>query len=200
MPFIGEEEIRWRRKHIWLACKGCGKKRWVRLENVKRPDFRGLCRNCHPNNLHQYQSMKGLPSRNWKGGRTINTEGYIKIYLPPNDQFRSMTNSRGYVLEHRLVIAKHLGKCLRSWEVIHHKNGIKDDNRLKNLQLLPSQFSHFSLENFELQVKKLEDRILMLEKKNEYLMKQIEEIKNKKENKFFVNLDTKLENEEYVSN
>lgn len=64
-------------------------------------------------------------------GRVGDSRGYIKIYFPNHPHA-----NKKHVLEHRLVMEKYLGRYLKSDEVVHHLNGIKDDNRLKNLVLM----------------------------------------------------------------
>lgn len=67
----------------------------------------------------------------WNGGRRINSKGYVEIWIPPEKRRKK----RIYELEHRIVMEKFLGRYLLSNENIHHKNGVKDDNRIVNLEL-----------------------------------------------------------------
>jgi len=86
--------------------------------------------------------QRGEKSHYWKGGRIKDDRGYIRVLLQPEDFFYPMSEHHHYVMEHRLVMAQSLGRCLRRWEFVHHKNGVKDDNRLDNLELTSSLGEH----------------------------------------------------------
>lgn len=117
-------------RYIWDACVDCGKPRWVHL--VKGQPVYKRCNAC-ANPARKLR--RGEENPNWKGGRHHTPQGYIEVRLQPDDFFYPMANRGGYVLEHRLVMANHLRRCLHSWEIVHHKHGIKDDNRLSQLEL-----------------------------------------------------------------
>lgn len=68
---------------------------------------------------------------NWKGGRSTTVEGYILLYQPNHPKA-----VKGRVFEHRLVMEKKLKRYLQPGESVHHKNGIRNDNRQKNLKLV----------------------------------------------------------------
>lgn len=71
-------------------------------------------------------------------GRYVDRHGYVHILLPDHP----MANCEGYVLEHRLVVAKMLGRCLTAQEIVHHHNGKRADNAPENLELM-RRFDHF---------------------------------------------------------
>jgi len=73
----------------------------------------------------------GEDAPGWKGGKT-NCNGYVYVcaYNHPNK------NASGYVAEHRLVLEEKIGRLLEKWETVHHKNGIRTDNRAENLEIL----------------------------------------------------------------
>ena len=134
-------------RKIKVTCAQCKKWRWINscaLWTIRQGKQK-LCWECH---------KVGLARRNKSGqiGIRHNSSGYVTRtlcsftekeieFLEP--MFRSSCSkrrkNRTEVLEHRAVMAFHLGRCLQGDEVVHHKNGIKDDNRIENLELVNSK-------------------------------------------------------------
>jgi hypothetical protein len=71
---------------------------------------------------------KGSQSPVWKGGRHLDSEGYVMIATPGG--------KRRYAREHRYVMEQFLGRPLTTREIVHHKNGDRTDNRIENLELM----------------------------------------------------------------
>lgn len=82
----------------------------------------------------------GELASNWRGGRRRGGSGrkYIMIYSPNHPN----VTKDGYVMEHRLVMEKKIGRYLKPSEIVHHINGKKDDNRIKNLELVSDRGTH----------------------------------------------------------
>lgn len=81
----------------------------------------------------------GVRPRRVVAGVFLRADGYrlIRVYDDDPDAhiYGSMRNASGYIPEHRLVMAKSLGRALGRRETVHHINGDPGDNRIENLQL-----------------------------------------------------------------
>lgn len=78
---------------------------------------------CYRKEVTRARSL-GNKNPRWTGGRQVTKHGYVRVPV------------RGKkVFEHRVVMEKKLGRRLLPGETIHHLNGIRDDNRPKNLEL-----------------------------------------------------------------
>ena len=166
MPEIGEIArgnklgCKGKRRHRWSACEKCGKERWVSLYFYERGKSR-VCRPCSnliPKHYSEYKYQIKY--------------GYFVVWLHPQDFFRPMAWRSGYILEHRLIMAQHLGRCLQRWEIVHHINGDKKDNRVENLQLM-SDDRHKQITILGNRISHLEQRLTMLEAENILLRSEV---------------------------
>jgi hypothetical protein len=132
--------VYWNERHalgrdqkVPVECGICGEIRHIAAHKIPHTNFTGYCVDC---------ARTGQRSHFWKGGRFKHPNGYILVRLTPEHTFYSMADSHHLVPEHRLVMAQCVGRCLRDDEIVHHKNGIKDDNRIENLELLDRHLHH----------------------------------------------------------
>lgn len=101
-------------------CPNCGNE--FPIYSAKTKFCSRICNN-------KYHS--GERNSSWRNGRMPTGGGYIKVKSPDH----SNADSRGYVLEHVIVMSNRIGRPLAPHESVHHKNGIRDDNRDENLEL-----------------------------------------------------------------
>ena len=107
-------------QHTHCTIEGCEKKHCAK----------GMCQmHYRRHTLYGDVHMVNEPKRSDK--RNINANGYVVVYAPENPT----STMDGMALEHRLVMAAHLGRPLQRHENVHHKNGVRHDNRIENLEI-----------------------------------------------------------------
>jgi hypothetical protein len=82
---------------------------------------------------------RGPEHPSWRGGRKIQN-GYVHIWNADHPD----ADRHGYISEHRLVMEQHLGGRLLPTEIVHHKDGNKQNNAIENLELCSSQIEHMA--------------------------------------------------------
>lgn len=100
----------------------------------------------------------------WKGGRINRPDGYVDILAPEHHRVRESKGNKHYVLEHILVWEKVHNKPLPKGWVIHHINGIPNDNRPENLVALPNKKHYLVLKVKAQRIRELEAKVKLLER------------------------------------
>lgn len=109
---------------MYCQC-GCGQKtkrmsKTATGEGYKKGEYRRFIR------FHHQRVIKNFKNKMFKH------KGYIYLYAPEHP---NPTQGK-YIKRSRLTIENHIGRYLKSTEQIHHINGIKDDDRIENLQIV----------------------------------------------------------------
>lgn len=154
--YVQPHDIKCPQRNEWrsnIRCPFCGKVRTWRnsaiRSAIKAGRFSAKCRSCSTSHHSKQRSGFRHPSFNPNkktddGYKLINcstlSAGHRSIALPMSCR----SGNCNYITEHRLIMALHLNRSLFSHEIVHHRNGIKDDNSLDNLVLLTTRRLHHS--------------------------------------------------------
>lgn len=132
--FHNSESLRDRAEREGRLCYACAKKQPKKSCSIDGCDEKhygqGYCRKHWMRNRRHGDPEK--ESSRGKGHKT--RAGYVLLYRPTHPN----ATSRGYVMEHVVVMSESLGRPLEKHENVHHVNGVRDDNRLENLELWSS--------------------------------------------------------------
>jgi len=105
-----------------LRCPACRSRDWCACGETKQGRS-ATCARC--------RTVAGASNGHWRGGRTRHKAGYIMVWAPGHPR----AGKGQYVFEHILVMEQVLGRHLLAQETVHHRNGVREDNRPENLEL-----------------------------------------------------------------
>ena len=97
----------------------------------KKDYYAAACRKC-ATYKKPHLGKSGPEHPCWKGGQRVDRDGYIRLYLPNHPWPRR----GGYVLAHVAAMEISIGRRIKQSEVVHHKDGNRQNNALSNLELM----------------------------------------------------------------
>ena len=89
--------------------------------------------------MGKHGARPGVLNPNWRGGKTIGSNGYVKVLVGTGHH---LADSKGYAYEHRLLAEKKLGRRLLHNEVVHHADANRENNSVDNLVVYSSAAEH----------------------------------------------------------
>ncbi len=111
-------------------------------ESHKKNIAKAVKKRMQPKHIREKFSRlwKGKNNPRWKGGQYTDKDGYVYILKPSHP----LARKNGYIKRCNLVMEKKIGRYLTPEEIVHHRNSIRNDDRIKNLKLFPNHKSHIS--------------------------------------------------------
>ena len=139
-------------------CDLCKKEIYRRPNLLKKNNGKFCSRACR-NKVHTEQCKGKNPKKAvfgekngfWKGGITYKRpKGNYKgvIYQRCPKKYLPMARKDGYIMQHRLVMAQHLGRLLTRTEVVHHEDHNPSNNNIENLVLFANNGEHKRYEGY----------------------------------------------------
>jgi len=113
----------------WIRRINAGKK--CKVKDCERNAERALMCMAHYQRVQTHRDPMAYKPIRVNKGRHYHKTGYIVI--PAKGHANG--NAAGSIMEHIKIMSEHLGRPLQKNENVHHRNGIRDDNRIENLEL-----------------------------------------------------------------
>lgn len=140
---ITKRKARWGRSRGALCSKACRRELSRRIGLTQADALRAM----RPPDTEETRAaartrISGSNAPWWKGGRFERSDGYVLVSPPANYPFPESILANRKIREHRMVMELHIGRALLSTEFVHHINGIRNDNRLENLELMSNRAEH----------------------------------------------------------